>query len=149
MLVYINLQTSTKTYFLQNLSNALNSSLKLTESLILIGDFDIGLDNIGFHNFAGCFDLQSLIKEWTCFKGEPSCFDLTLTNKISYLKHNKTFVNEYQIFIIIWLQMLQELTASKLSKNGVFLVHVFLYLDWIRTRKTLFLDTFDVVTNFV
>lgn len=67
-------------------ANALNSSLKLTESLILIGDFDIALNNIGFRNFAGCFDLQSLIKEWTCFKGEPSCFDLTLTNKISYLK---------------------------------------------------------------
>ena len=49
-----------KGYFLQNLWNALYSSLKLTENLTLIGDFNLTPDKAGLQNVAGCYDLQDL-----------------------------------------------------------------------------------------
>ena len=66
------------------------SSLKLTENLILIGDFNHTLDNMGWQ--MGGYDLRSLIKETTCFKGDPICIDLILTNNKSHFKHSKTLV---------------------------------------------------------
>ena len=66
--------------------------MELTENQILIGDFNLKLDNVGLQNFARCFDLQGLIKEPTCFKGEPSCMNLILANNKSYFKYSKTFV---------------------------------------------------------
>ena len=36
--------------------------------------------------FAGFFDLELLIKKPTCFKGSPSCIDLTITNRAVSLK---------------------------------------------------------------
>ena len=37
--------------------------------------------------FTDTFSLEHLINEPTCFKGSPSCIDLIITNRKSYLKN--------------------------------------------------------------
>ena len=37
--------------------------------------------------FTDTFSLENLINEPTCFKGNPSCIDLIITNRKSYLKN--------------------------------------------------------------
>ena len=39
-------------------------------------------------------------------------------------------------------------TVRKMSKYGVFLVHIFLYLDWIRTRKSSIFEYFSCSVIF-
>ena len=45
-----------------------------------------------------CNDLESLLKEPNCFKTEPGCIDLLLTNNKSYFQCRKTFVKKISGF---------------------------------------------------
>ena len=50
---------------------------------MLLGDFNVRVDDETMRNFCNSYSLHSLIKESTCFKNpeNPSCIDLILTNK--------------------------------------------------------------------
>ena len=49
---------------------------------MLIGDFNLTIDNKSHENFMSTFDLEYLIKKPTCFQSSyPTCIDLTVTNK--------------------------------------------------------------------
>ena len=50
---------------------------------ILLGDFNVCVDDETMRNFCNSYSLHSLIKQPTCFKNpeNPSCIDLILTNK--------------------------------------------------------------------
>ena len=50
---------------------------------ILLGDFNVCVDDETMRNFCNSYSLNSLIKQPTCFKNpeNPSCIDLILTNK--------------------------------------------------------------------
>ena len=52
------------------------------KNLIVLVDFNVGMDNSDMSVFCYTYDLKSLIKEPTCYKNseKPSCRDLTLTN---------------------------------------------------------------------
>ena len=52
------------------------------ENFIVLGDFDVGMDNSDMTVFCDTYDLKFLIKEPTCYKNpeNPSCIDLILTN---------------------------------------------------------------------
>ena len=52
------------------------------ESNIIIGDFNVGVSDPHINDFCNAYNLNSLIKEPTCYKNRdnPSCIDLILTN---------------------------------------------------------------------
>ena len=52
------------------------------ENFIVLGDFNVGMDNSDMTVFCYTYDLKCLIKEPTCYKNpeNPSCIDLILTN---------------------------------------------------------------------
>ena len=59
------------------------------ENLIILGDFNVIIDNSYMAGFCDTYDLRSLIMEPTCYKNpeNPTCIDLILTN------HPFTFQN--------------------------------------------------------
>ena len=58
------------------------------ENLIVVGDFNVRVDEISISGFCDTFDLKSLIKDITCYKNpeNPSSIDLILTNNQVFLK---------------------------------------------------------------
>ena len=58
------------------------------ENVMLIGDFNLTVENKKLEVFVNTFDLECLIKKHTCFQStSPSCIDLILTNKKEYFKN--------------------------------------------------------------
>ena len=69
-------------YFLENLSLALTKMSCKYQNLMLIGDFNLTVENKNLGVFMNRFDLECLIKKPTCFQfTSPICIDLILTNK--------------------------------------------------------------------
>ena len=58
------------------------------ENFIVLGDFNVGMDNSDMTVFCDTYDLKCLIKEPTCYKNpeNPSCIDLILTNNPKYFQ---------------------------------------------------------------
>ena len=74
-------------YFLDNLSRALTKMSSEYESVMLIGDFNLTIENKYLEVFMNTFDLEYLIKKPACFQStSPSCIDLILTNKKEFFK---------------------------------------------------------------
>ena len=72
--------------FISEIQGALNHYSKTYENIIVLGDFNMTIDNKNLDEMVNSYDLVSLIKEPTCYKGkEPSCIDLILTNQKTYL----------------------------------------------------------------
>ena len=65
---------------------------------MLLGDFNVCVDNETMRNFCNSYSLHSLIKQPTCFKNpkNPSCIDLILTNKPLFFQ--STYVKETGLF---------------------------------------------------
>ena len=58
------------------------------DKTVLIGDFNLTIDNKSLENFMITFDLECLIKKPTCFQSSnPTCIDLILTNKKQIFKN--------------------------------------------------------------
>ena len=57
------------------------------ENFIVLGNFNVGMDNSDMSVFCDTCDLKSLIKEQTCYKNpeNPCCIDLILTSNPKYL----------------------------------------------------------------
>ena len=54
------------------------------DRIVILGDFNSEPINEPVETFCSSYNLHNLIKEKTCFKGPPKCYDLILTN----YKHN-------------------------------------------------------------
>ena len=70
-------------YFLDNLSLILNKLTCKFDSIMLMEDFNLTVENKNLEVFMSTFDMQGLIKKSTCFQSviKPNCIDLILTNK--------------------------------------------------------------------
>ena len=53
------------------------------DNILLLGDYNVELDNSHLCEFCQVYNLKSLIKEPTCYKNpdKPTCIDLILTNR--------------------------------------------------------------------
>ena len=72
-------------YFLEELSKLVDKYSNNYDNFVIMGDFNLEIDNDNIENFLQAYDLHSLIREPTCFKSSPpKCIDLILTNR----KHN-------------------------------------------------------------
>ena len=71
---------------IKNHLRALSTSLDIYSThfdhFIVLGDFNVAIDNIDMKEFCQMYNLKSLIRVPTCFKNpeNPSCIDLILTN---------------------------------------------------------------------
>ena len=75
-------------YFIDHLSKTLGQLSRQYDKTVLIGDFNLTIDNKSLENFMTTFDLECLIKKPTCFQSSnPTCIDLILTNKKEFLKN--------------------------------------------------------------
>ena len=72
------------TYFLDNLSRITDFYSCKYDKVIIMGDFNQEPSEEGIETFCNCHSLYNLVRENTCFKGPPKCYDLILTNA----KHN-------------------------------------------------------------
>ena len=57
------------------------------ENIAFLGDFNMTLEDKNLQHFTDTFSIEHLINEPTCFKRNPSCKDLIITNKKSYFKN--------------------------------------------------------------
>ena len=71
-------------YFFDNLSRCIDYYIKQYDRIVILGDFNSEPINESVETFCSSYNLYNLIKEKTCFKGPPKCYDLILTN----YKHN-------------------------------------------------------------
>ena len=73
---------------LENLHEGLALYSSKYEYFIVLGDFNVGMDNSDVTVFCDTYDFKCLIKEPTCYKNpeNPSCIDLILTNNPKYFQ---------------------------------------------------------------
>ena len=85
--------TTNNKIFINSLTNTLSKTSENYEHTILIGDFNMTIENPLLNHFLDIFDLSSLITEPTCFKSDsnPSCIDLILTNSKNHFMKSSTF----------------------------------------------------------
>ena len=67
---------------LRNISTTLDKLSTDYENVILLGDFNVEVEEKNLSNFMSVHNLKTLIKQKTCFKNpeNPACIDLILTN---------------------------------------------------------------------
>ena len=68
------------------MSKNLSRYLDGYENITWLGDFNMSPEDKNFQHFTDTFSLEYLINQATCFKGNPSCIDLIITNRKSYFK---------------------------------------------------------------
>ena len=70
-------------YFFDHLGQVIDYYSTKVDNLVM-GDFNSEPSDEQVESFCDSYDLHNLVKEKTCFKGPPKCYDLILTN----CKHN-------------------------------------------------------------
>ena len=106
-----------------HLSKTLGQLTCQYDKTILIGDFNLTVENNNLENFMRTFDLECLIKKTTCFQSSnPRCIDLILTNKKELFKNNDVFeagISDHHSFIVTTLksQLLKENAKTKLYRD--------------------------------
>ena len=71
-------------YFYDQLSRVVDLYSKTYDRVVIMGDFNSEPNEDYIDTFSSSYNLYNLVKEKTCFKGEPKCYDLIYTN----CKHN-------------------------------------------------------------
>ena len=110
-------------YFLDNLSFALTKMSCEYENVMLIGDFNLTVENKNLEVFMNAFDLECLIKKPTCFQStSPSCIDLILTNKKEFFKNSNVFevgISDHHSLIVTALrsQLVKGNAKTKLYRD--------------------------------
>ena len=69
-----------KRYFFDNLSRLVDYYNKNYDRLVIMGDFNSEPADEHIQTFCYSYNLHNLVKENTCFKGPPKCYDLIITN---------------------------------------------------------------------
>ena len=64
------------------LRNSLDLHSSKYEKILILGDFNVEIEEANMKSFCENYNLKSLIKQPTCYKNpnKPTCIDLTLTN---------------------------------------------------------------------
>ena len=69
-----------ETYFVDHLSITLDFYSSKYDRIVVMCDFNLEPCTPLMKTLSNGHDLHNLIKENKCFKGEPKCYDLILTN---------------------------------------------------------------------
>ena len=70
------------------------------ENIILLGDFNVEVEEKNMSEFMNLYNLRNLVKQKTCFKNpeNPSCVDLILTNSPRSFQNSNVFETELSDF---------------------------------------------------
>ena len=92
--------------FLDHLSKTLGQLTCQYGRTILIGDFNLTVQNNSLENFMNTFDLQCLMKKPTCFQSSNlRCIQLIFTNTKEFFKYNDVFgISDHRSFIVTALK---------------------------------------------
>ena len=108
-------------YFLDILSKVLSKQTCQYENVILIGDFNLIVNNKNLGVFMNTFNLESLINKPTCFQSaNPTCIDLILTNKKSLFKNSNVLevgISNHHSFITTALRTQLIKGNAKMKKH--------------------------------
>ena len=79
--------------YLKELGQQMDNLIRSYDNLLIIGDLNSELSEIGMQDFCSMYNLQNLIKVPTCYKNplNPSCIDLMLTNRPGFFQHSQVF----------------------------------------------------------
>ena len=68
---------------LSHLNRSLEYYTQHNDDIILLGDFNAGMQDVNLNDFCSLYNFKNLIKEPTCYKNplNPSCIDLIITNR--------------------------------------------------------------------
>ena len=109
---------------LENLHKGLALYSSKYENSIVLGNFDIGMDNSDVSVFCDIYDLKSLVKEPACYKN-PFCLDLILTNNPKRLV--ETDLSDFHMMTIIVMK-------TTLKKSQPRIIHYRVYKKFQNDR---------------
>ena len=77
----------------RNISTALDKLSRDYENVILLGHFNVEVEEKNLSNFMSVHNLKALIKQKTCFKNpeNPTCIGLILTNSPRSFQNSSVF----------------------------------------------------------
>ena len=110
-------------YFLDNLLLALTKMSSEYENVMLIGNFNLTVENKNLEVFMNTSDLECLIKKPTCFQSDgPSCIDLISTNKKEFFKNSNVLevgISDHHCLIVTALrsQLVKGKAKTKLHRD--------------------------------
>ena len=97
-------------YFIEHLSKTVGQLSFQHGKTMLIGDFNLTINNKRLQNVMTTFDLECLIKKPTCFQSSnPTCVDLILTSKKEFVKNTDVIevgISNNHSFIVTVLKSL-------------------------------------------
>ena len=78
-------------FFISNLSKTINAFSTKYDNILLMGDFNLTIENKHLEELLNLFNLKSLISSLTCFQStNPTCIDLILTNQEDLFSNSNT-----------------------------------------------------------
>ena len=78
-------------YFISNLSKTINAFSTKSDNILLMGDFNLTIENKHLEELLSLFNIKSLISSPTCFQSiNPTCIDLILTNQEDLFSNSNT-----------------------------------------------------------
>ena len=78
-------------YFISNLSKTINAFSTKSDNILLMGDFNLTIENKHLKELLNLFNLRSLISSPTYFQFiNPTCVDLILTKQEDLFSNSKT-----------------------------------------------------------
>ena len=91
-------------------------------NMILIGDFNVEINQPSMKSFWDSYTLTSLIKESTCYKNlqNPSCIDLILTNIPCSFQNSyvvETGLSDFHKMTVTVMKITYEKLKPKIKKN--------------------------------
>ena len=107
-------------YFIDHLSKTLGQLTCQHDKTVLIGNFNLTIDNKSLENFMSTFDLECLTKKPACFQlSNPTCIDLILTNKKEFFKNTDIIevgLSDHHSLIVTDLKSCKQLKSKQCFK---------------------------------
>ena len=94
-------------YFLDHLSRVVDFYSKAYARVLIIGDFNSEPCDEPIQTFSDGYNLYNLVKEKTCFKGEPKCYDLIFTNCKHNFQNTSAITTGFSVFHKMTLTVLK------------------------------------------
>ena len=85
-------------YFVDHLSRVIDLYRKQYDNLIIMGNFNLEETDLHIKNILISFNLVNLVKENTCFKGPPKCYDMILTNRKYHFQNTLALTTGFSDF---------------------------------------------------
>ena len=110
-------------YFIDHLPKKLGLLTCQYDKTMLIGDFNVTIDNKSLEDFTSTFDLECLLRKPTCFQSSnTTCKDLILTNKKEFFKNtdvSEVGISDHHSLIVTALksQLLKGNAKTKLYRD--------------------------------